>query len=743
MHLDDYYKLLKDKKPQSQLSKKNRLYDYLDHESIQSSFCQEDETGNLTAHLYFSNLECYACTWVCEKAIKKRFPDVKIQVNLAENKGKIIIQKGQHKISEMAQLLDSLGYPVSANKNFKDTRQGQILNMGLAFFCLMNVMLLSSAEYLSSDLIGSKFYHLFRYISLGLATLAIAIPAQGFYKNSWRAIRTGGIHLDIPIALAIIFSYAFSAYNTILKEGPVFFDSMLAVIFLLLVGRYIQSLALAHHQRKFATESQDSHLVRILDDNDKETFKEYRLVNPGDRLRILPGDIVPVRSRLESSDATINWELITGEEKVTSLKKGESIPAGSYNCNVAITVESLELGSQSELYIIEESSSQLLEQKGQVLVSSDRIAKFLVSFVLIVSAIIFFAHAPNWEIAISRSVATLLIACPCAFGLGAPLIISRALQLGLNEGLLFRTQKAIETLPLVKEFFFDKTGTLTVPGNKAILDDIDTELGNKTDLAKILAGIAQHSNHHVIKALSNWSGDHDCEAFSLSQFREDFGQGVSFQVGEELIKIGRADFAVANYSGVSGNTIISKNHKYWASFQLKESLQKGCTSLIEDLQARKAGVQILSGDKGDRVDMLVSRLNLDPKTSISGMKPHDKLNTLQQQKTVCAMIGNGINDSMAMAASQLSIAVHEASHQAKASSDILLLNEDLSSIGKAMTITTACRKAFKRSFRFAFAFNLIGISLGASGYLSPVVAAIFMPISSITVLYLASHWEAK
>ena len=747
MHLDDYYRMLRDKKPQSLLDKKNIRFDYLDHEGVQNTFCEKAKDDQLVAHLFLENVDCYACTWVCDQAIAKKFPGSKILVNLADQKAAIHFDPKTYKLSDLANLLDSLGYAPSPNRDFQSQEKSQLLRMGIAFFCLMNVMLLSTAEYLGSDLEGSSFYHLFRYISLGLAVLALAYPALPFYSNSLRALRKKQIHLDIPIALALLSSFAFSTYNTIMGSGPVYFDSMLAIIFLLLVGRYVQSQALHRHHRKFAAEQNSNRLARIIRPNADDEFRDYSLIETGERLRVLPGDLVPVNGKLLNEDATLNLEFLSGEQELLPKKKGEEILSGSMVCDHPIQVEALEDGIASELYLIESSSSQLLENKGQVLVNSEKIATFLVLLILAVSGIIFWYHYPRLDIAISRSVATLLIACPCAFGLGAPLIIARALQLGLKGGILFRTQKALEVLPLVKRYYFDKTGTLTKPSPVAKLSSLDSTVGTEDELKNILFTLNQYSNHHMAKALSRWAENHlsddAYEKISYQNFKEDLGQGTSFGINGTQLKVGRPDFSLLQSSKrfSQANCVVSKEGRFWAAFDLDEELQAGARELIEGLQKSSHEIYILSGDQEQKVSRIAQDLQFNLENIASKLRPSDKLKILNESKDISAMVGNGLNDSMAMAASQLSITVPNASEQAKANADLLLLKEDLQAVNKAIAISHACSKAFRRSFAFAIAFNIIGISLGASGVLSPLVAAIFMPISSLTILYLSTNWE--
>ncbi|SMF05950.1 heavy metal translocating P-type ATPase [Pseudobacteriovorax antillogorgiicola] len=743
LHLDDYYRLLKEKNATPLLGKEARQYDFLDHRDFQESFSEPTSDDRRIAHLYLKNLECYACIWVCEKALKKTHPEVSISLNMAERKAQISFDPKTDTLSSIAGVLDQLGYPVAPDQNFHEDDKTPLIRMGLAFFCLMNIMLLSTIEYLGSDLEGSIFFHLFRYISMGLATLAIAVPGRSFYQNTIQAFKRKTLHLDFPISLALLTSFLYSSYNTMQGSGPVFFDSMVAIIFLLLLGRYIQSQVLKKHHRQMATETFQSKLVRILDSSDSNKFKDTHRLIKGDRIRVMPGDIVPVKGKLLSSEAHINLEFMTGEQNFLAKRKGETLASGSTNLDHPIDLECLEDGTQSDLYQIESGSERLLQQKGQTLVTSEKIARFLILFILIVASMVFIYHLPNWDIAISRTVTTLLIACPCAFGLGAPLIIARALQLGLQQQLLFRNQKGIELLPRIDTFFFDKTGTLTQTACRAELKHHDPAVASITSLAAVLQELKNYSSHHMIQSMSLWASQRSPSGAVISDFKETIGQGVSFTFEGSEVRIGRAEFCKAPSDLDCDFTFVSRDHEIWAQFDLEEALQLGAHELIEGLQKHKKQVHVLSGDREDRVSAINKSLAIESRAGQARLKPQDKMDTIDQNSSLSAMVGNGINDSLAMARSTLSIAVQDSSDQAKACSDILLLSPNLRAIYEGFKIAKACQKAFYRGFSFAITFNILGISLGATGYLSPVVAAILMPISSLTVIYLSTSWEAK
>lgn len=734
--LDEYYLRRDDQKIISLQDLNHQNYDFLDHDDVRKLISTKTSDG-IVAHVFIDRISCYACVWVCEKAIKKADLKAEIRINMNSQQAQIYFEPSECKLSEVATVLDQLGYPVSLDTNHAKNNKSQLLRLGVAFFCLMNIMLLSSAEYLGSDLEDSVFFHIFRYISMGLATLDLLFAATPFYSNTLRAIRKGHLHLDLPISLALLSSYLFSSYNTLLGEGHVYFDSMVAIIFLLLLGRFMQDYSLKKNLQSQQLRKRTDHWVRFKKSEGLWDWKESKNIAPGDRLKLLPGDLVPVKCRLESDRARISEGLMTGESDEKDKAMGQTIDSGSSNIDSLIEVTSLEEGSQSKLFQIEAESQRILDEKGSMSVLSQKLAHFLILFVLSVCSIVLFVMP--FEQSFPRAIAILLVACPCAFGLATPLILARSLNLGWKKGIIFRSLKAIETLPNCKNFYFDKTGTLTVPDRQAQLIMIDESLGSLRELAQTTLTIRSESNHHWSLALSQWAlGEVQTSNLKIANFKESFGQGISFSIGENVFRCGKKSFVECE-SFIKHGTFISKNNKLWAVFDLSEGAANGAIELVHKLQEEDYNTMIYSGDSEEKVNEFISKYHLQGLSYQAKMLPEDKLDMIGHERSV--MVGNGINDAMAMAKSDLSIAVLNSTEQACKASDISLTTDNLMSVFSAIKITKLARKSLKRCFIFAFLFNISAISLGVLGFLTPVAAALLMPLSTLTVIALSSRWR--
>ena len=344
----------------------------------------------------------------------------------------------------------------------------------------------------------------------------------------------------------------------------------------------------------------------------------------------------------------------------------------------------------------------------------------------------------NLSLATERLVACLLIVCPCAFGLGAPLIIARAFELGLQDKIIFKSQRAIENLAIIKKAFFDKTGTLTKLNND-INFILVSDRYSKEFIYQIVSGVDEYSSHHICKALASLTSS--VKDSKIANFSEKIAYGVSYERENILVKIGRKEFVGIVGENSEFDSFISFNDEVVAQFGISEQLETGAVKLIEGLKGLSIESEILSGDRQKKVDVIASKLKLNNDRCFGELSPSNKYERINTTTDTSMMVGNGINDSMAMSKSMISIAVNGASELAKESSDVVLMTDDLRALYRAILIAKSCRAVLVRGLSFAVLFNLIGVSLAATGFLKPVVAAILMPISSLTILYISTRWE--
>lgn len=767
LHLDQFYKIQKNLRIEGQKADNPQddasQYEVFDQVEFQQGFCRKLQDGDsrLVCELYIDGMSCYACVWLCENAVAKFGHATEFSVSLATGRGQLIFDPERVKLSEIAYRLRSLGYSIAPNRDdVKRQRQG-LIRLGIAGFCFMNIMVLALAEYINGSDLSGQFLHLFRWISWALASMSLVGAGQPFYKNSLMALKKRQLHLDLPISIAVLGAYFYSVWQLYVKGSYVYFDSLTAIIFLLSLGRFLQQVAVNKHLRRIAMfqNTQLDYIRRKLSDGSFELIP-FRLIKTGDYLQILSRGIVPVEAELLSRRADVNYESMTGEEKWCRLNLGDVIQSGAENGDHPISVKAREDGASSDLQRISHAAKQLTQIKGSYSLWSMRLSRYLTVAVLAIAflTILYFFNIDPHE-GIRRAVSILLVACPCAFGLGVPLILTRGFDLGLGAGVLWNHPRALEQLDDVSLFFFDKTGTLTKP--RAAIDSmklIDSVLMNKAleknDFYHVLTKLSELSEHHVNQSLAQWGKrefDFDKKlSFNSSVLvaQEVAGKGISLKWAGFHFKIGRYEYCSKSYRTAlpcDDSSYVSLDGEICAEFTIGERYLKGTRKILSRLFSEGREISILSGDSQAKLKAFIAWVGIPGISYQSGLSPTDKSDEIRRQlkrhkNPIAAMVGNGINDSTALAQSTLGIVVNGAADLAKKHADLVLVNPGIEGLSRAIDISHRARSAIKLVFSFSLVFNSLGIILGTLGYISPGIAAFLMPISSLSVIYLASRF---
>lgn len=725
-------------------------YRLFDAAEFQAGFVETTSSGGQTAHFYLENMSCYACVWVCEQVTKQIDPEASLAINLSSGEATLDFSSSKVALSEFLSRFETLGFPVSPNSEFQQNEKQEMARIGVALFCVTNIMMLAFPEYLGAESLEDRFRDLFRWISTGLAGLSVFYAGWPFIQGAVASLRRGQLHLDLPIGLALVVCFFYSLLHTWQGHPHVYYDSTAAVVALLLIGRWAQGRALRRIMREkskyFASEAR---FVRLQHGNGDEEITHLASIECGQTLRILAGEVIPLRAELVSPCAEINRSLLTGEADWLALHHGDSIDAGSMNGGQPILIRSLERGMQSFLLRLQNAAQILYQQKGGFAALSEKMAKAFVIFVLIMA---FGSLAWHWqastERAITRFATVLLIACPCIFGFGAPMVLSRALLLGLQRGVLFRSQNALERLALVRDFFFDKTGTLTEDDSQvtnAVWDEIALQnlTLQKDEVLSLLRKLPDLSHHHSLLALAAFAGRGSDHAVGIKAVREVFGQGISLVWRDLDVRIGRFGFCFQEPPAHADDleySYVSLNQANVLRFKLQDQLRADARTAVRDLLGSRKNVYMLTGDSMERALSVGEELGLQAHHIIARLSPNEKPGQIER-KSQNAMVGNGINDTLAMAQVEIGIAVANATESLREKADIALLAPGLDPLMRAIALSGATRRALQRCFGFALLFNLIGMSLAISGWVTPVLGAILMPISSFTIFAIARRWH--
>lgn len=754
MELSSYYEMRGNTPSNKMNSSDNRTdYSIFDSEAFEKDFDQIGEGNIRTVNFFLNNLTCYACVWVCEQVTKQIDPEAQLLVNMSSGESSLKIPKIGKPLSEYFRTFELLGYGVAPDQSKRGNNRNELARLGVAFFCLMNIMMLAIPEYLDVKSLDVSFRNLFRGISAALAAFSIFYAGWPLLRNAMVSLRLKQLHLDLPISIALIVGFIYSFRSMLLGLPHVYFDSMTAVVALLSTGRFFQARALERIKRENAYLF-DSNLeyLRVKFENGFER-RPLPAVRKGDLLRILPGEVIPLQSVLVEDQAEISYGLMKGETNFRTIGKNESIDSGAVNGSNPISVVARENGADSFLLQIQQASKNLYLQKGIFITRSEKMARFFIYFTLgcAISVGLYFLPT-NPDEAFRRFAAVLLVACPCIFGFGVPLVIARSFQLGIKQGLVFRSQKALEQLCEVDNYYFDKTGTLTedeseIESLRWNTENLLINALSKSQIIDLCQHLTELSHHHIARALSRWArqlGPHqDHLPPQVSAIEETFGIGLSFLWKNKEVRVGRRQFCLGSSEiGPGSFSFLSIDGQEILKFSLNEAIREDSFELISALKKDMKKIFILSGDGDSKVLEIGRTLGIQPYQSTGSLSPQSKLLKIQADKS-SAMVGNGFNDILASSAATIGIAVLNASDALKRSSDLILNRPGVSPLIDAVRLSRECRRVMKRCFLLAFLFNSVAMILALSGIVTPIMAAILMPISSLTVFLSSQRFNLK
>lgn len=743
-------------------------YDVYDAEEFQADFVRrmdDANDGQREASILIEGLTCYACVWLIRQAIERNFASNKVNsspigitINQATGAALLTWNNASLTLSALVKFIESLGYKVLPHRGASPrTDQSALIRVGVGLFLMTNVMSFALAEYLAgSEGLDPALELYLRWLSLIMTVLALAWPGREFFTNTWRSLKTRTPNIDAPILAGLLAATVWSVHSTILGQGSVYYDSVCAIIALVITGRFAQQNVLRRNQTRMAA------LVNprdgwILVKKDHASWQPVRAssVKKGETIRVLPGEMFPLRVSCASNCAEVSYEQLRGEAEWKTINAGDEIPAGALNGSVPIEVVANQNGAESYTESLARSIDRAINEKGVYNKWSDRAAwlLFLVVFA-IAGAVMVVVGSQNMEEALRRTVALLLVACPCTFAIGVPLTFGTAMTQALREGVLFKSQRALERLAGIRAFVFDKTGTLTE--GSITVKNWDWEAGVseslKTSILSKMSLVDQVSSHHVAKAVASYAMRHSEPASARpSLSKESQGLGMELHFGTDSILVGRPEFIKSH--GVALRPDITKNYSTFvilngnlvANLSLDDSTRSEALATIDELKALGCQIELLSGDSVRRTQGMAAELEIDVAKAHGEATPGSKMMYVRNGSRAkpLAMVGNGLNDAGAMAHAEVSIAVAGSSSSAMNSADVCLLKNDISLVSKSLMYSIKARSRMRLVFGFALFYNLLGLSLAAAGYVTPVVAAILMPISSLTITHVATSWSIK
>lgn len=596
-----------------------------------------------------------------------------------------------------------------------------LMRLGVAGFAMMNVMLLSVAVWSGATEATRDLFH---WISAAIALPTVAFSAQPFFKSAAAALKGRRLNMDVPISLAILLASGMSLYETASGGEHAYFDAALSLTFFLLAGRYLdQRTRLA--ARSAAAELTALEVPRALRASGESAAVADLKV--GDEIRLLPGARCPIDGVIVTGSSEIDRSLITGESLPETIEQGQSINAGETNLTGPLIIRATSAGTDTSLRRMADLVAVAENARSRYVSLADRAARIYAPAVHLLALFAF----TGWMMAtgdvrfsLNIAVAVLIITCPCALGLAVPAVSTAASGRLFRRGLLVKNATALERLAEVDHVVFDKTGTLTE--GRPVLSGHDAE----PTQAGIAVALARGSSHPLAEALRNGL---DADAATVTDVREVPGHGIEGFWQGRRVRLGRADW-VGGPVGGSTATWLRVGDDSPVAFLFRDRPRKGAVEAIAKLRQAGCTVEMLSGDTEEAVSGLAGQVGIESWSSC--LRPEDKVRRLRElaaEGKRVLMVGDGLNDTAALAEAHASISPASALDASRTVSDIVLLGNDLSGIGEAITTARSATRRILENFSIAALYNIVAVPLALAGFATPLAAALAMSGSSIMV----------
>ena len=714
-------------------------YDFLDDEKIRTKLLEFQEDTTSIVSLYIPHIHCSSCIWILEN-LQKLQPGISTsQVNFPEKKVRITFNTTKTSLKDIVYLLSSKGYePYISLDNFetgkKDIDRSLIYKVGVAFFCFGNIMLLSFPEYFEVDEFWINQYRgFFRWLIFALAMPSFLYSASGYYVSAYKSIKSRMLNIDIPIALGILVMFVRSTVDIIFDYGQGFFDSLTGLIFFMLLGKLFQQKTYSFLSFERDYKSYFPIAITKLNSDGTEIPVQVYDIEKGDRLLIRNQELIPVDGILISEKASIDYSFVTGEAVPIEKKSGDKLFAGGRMIGSVIEMEVLFSVSQSYLTQLWSNDvfQKKIDQKHKTI--TDKVSQYFTPLLLLLAFVSFvFWLFIDVSMAFNVLTAILIVACPCAMALTAPFTLGNVLRIMGKQKLYLKNAVVIEQLAKVDTIVFDKTGTIT-SNKKSSIEFEGNPLTN--DELALLKSVIRGSNHPLSRKIYEFLPN--SLKIEIQEFEEIIGKGIVAKTNDSKIIIGSASLVeISNEDQTEQTKVhIKINDSYKGFFVFDNQYRNGVEELFENL-SKKYELKILSGDNEGEKENLFALL---PKQTelIFNQKPEQKLEyieSLQKQGKNVMMIGDGLNDAGALAQSNVGISISENVNVFSPACDGIIDATQFSKIGYFLNYSKNSMKTIYMSFGLSLLYNIVGLSFAITGNLSPLVAAIIMPLSSITVV---------
>lgn len=752
--LENYYSVIADDQRQK-ARVTSRHYGELDNEAFDARYVKKLADGSRETELYLEAVHCAACVWLVEKLPSLESGVIEARLDLGRQLALLRWDPDRTTLSQAARTLDSLGYPAHPFRggDRRELRRKEdrklLIKLAVAGAVAGNVMLVAWAMY--ADVFGEMTAaqrEFFRWVSFFASAPAVFYSGSSFLLGALAALRTRALHMDLPIAIGISSGFFWGALNTIRGHGDIYFDSVTALVFLLLVGRILQ--VRQQRQASDAAEllfSLTPRTARVLLPDGSAMDIPVEAIEVGTRVEARAGDTIAVDGQVVEGRSKVDASLLSGESRALNVEPGDPVHAGTLNLSARLVLDVVAAGEHTRVGQLMQQIEEHARRRPRVVELADRISGYFVATTLVLALV---TAALWWSsgaaVAVEHAIALLIVTCPCALGLATPLAVAVAIGRAARAGVLIKGGDAIQRLVRPGVMMLDKTGTLT-EGRLALT----RWTGDDTLLADVAALEAQ-SSHPIARAFVAACRDGKPRGDEPTEVVETQGAGIRGRVGEHEIVIGTPAYVASGEISslpealqaqleaalrvAETPVLVGRDGEVVALAGFGDPIRADAEQTLRGLEARGWKLHLLSGDHPDIVRAVGRQLGLSAAQCSGAATPEEKLARVEAARArgPVVMVGDGVNDAAALSAASCGIAVHGGAEASLAAADVFLSRPGVAALAQLLDSARVTSRVIRQNVIFSLLYNLVGAGLAIGGVISPIIAAVLMPLSSLTVV---------
>ena len=745
--LDTFYDKLGDTKLQP-ATQGNTDLEKFDLEGFKNKYITENEDGLYEINLIIEGIHCSACVWLNEKVLHKMEGVIETSINYTNNKAKVIWDPDIVKLSEIIETIQSIGYnaypydPKLQEERAISTRKTYYTRILVAVFGSMNIMWLAIAHYAGYFTgMQQSFKDILNYAEFALATPVLFYSGWIFFRGAYYGYKNHIVNMDTLVASGALLAYIYSIYAMLTQRGEVYFDSVVMIITFVLVGKYLEVLS-----KKSAVDTLDGLMgstpteVTLLAD-DVKSLVSIENVKVDDIIELKPGEKVVIDGEVIWGKASFDESSLTGENEPVYKTEGDTILSGSICLDSVLHYKATKDASNSMLTSIISLLEESMTKKPRIEQLANTISGYFSTIILLIALLTFagwYFFVGDFETALIIGISVIVIACPCALGLATPMATLVGISIAAKRGILFKEATFLETMAKADILALDKTGTIT-EGKPSV---VDAQLFDAFNPHALYA-LVNSSNHPISKGIKSYLEEtyDKLDTLQLDNIISIEAKGIKASFNNTTLIGGNAslleELNISDVDDQSQNALFffCIDNILVARFELTDTIREGAKEAIANIQAMGIEVVMLTGDHQQSAQKVASKVGID--NVHSKLLPQDKatyIDTLHQEGHIVVMAGDGINDAIALASSDIAIAMGNGADVAISVSDIVLLDEKPQSIYESFRLSRRTFGAVKENLGFSLLYNVIAVPLAVLGFVTPLVAALSMSLSSLIVV---------